>query len=58
MATGNYMQVASKVVRIMSDYRNDDDRNQKVVDDTNWSQVEDALNDQLPAGYYAKVDDA
>jgi hypothetical protein len=27
----------------------------KVID---WSQVEDAINDQLPDGYYCKVDDA
>jgi hypothetical protein len=34
-----------------------DDANQEVVDGINWSEVEEALNDQLPEGYKAKVVD-
>jgi hypothetical protein len=34
-----------------------DDANQEVVDNIDWGKVEDALNENLPDGYKAKVSD-
>ena len=51
-------RIAHMSVRVMGPDDAPDDINQEVNDGLNWSQVEDSINDQLPDGYYCKVEDA
>jgi hypothetical protein len=57
------IRVANKVLRVMaSDEVARTAGSEQAIEDTvtsiDWSQVEDAVNDQLPEGYYCKLDDA
>ena len=57
------VKVTSKVVRVMASGETmrtagSEEAIETTVKVIDWSQVEDAINDQLPDGYYCKVDDA
>lgn len=56
-------RLATKAIRIESNFAgatpgDTDIANQQVYNSIDWSKAEDAINSQLPDGYYAKVDDA
>jgi hypothetical protein len=57
-------RIVTKTIRIMGEGLKEnenpgdfDRRNMAMEADISWSQVEDAVNDQLPDGYYAKLED-
>lgn len=58
------IKISAKMIRIMGPgLRLDDnltvydERNQSALDGIDWLEVEDVVNNQLPEGYYCKVED-
>ena len=63
----NIVKVAIKVLRVMgpdvmelnspTDRKIAEEEIERTVNTIDWSSIEDAANDNLPDGYYAKIDD-
>lgn len=51
------VRIATMTIRIMADEDRSDDENQRVVDDLDWGDVADNINETLPEGYYCKIED-
>ena len=51
------VKLVTKVVRIMRKDESPDAEEATILASVDWNDVEDSLNDQLPEGYYAKIDD-
>lgn len=51
------IKITTKTIRVMAPNEATDSENEDVVEAMNWSHIEDSINDQLPDGYYCKLED-